>query len=72
MSSEVSRLRSEAAVYSGGTAADTSVSAVRWQQDEQTVAGLVFSFSVFAPIFTSPIFRWFKPLAVEPSCPGLR
>ena len=47
MSSRVSRLRSEAAVYSGGTAADTYVSVVRWQQGEQTGAGWVLSFSVF-------------------------
>lgn len=37
MSSGVSWLRSEAAVYSGGTAADTSASLVRWQQGEQSV-----------------------------------
>ena len=33
-------LRQEAALWSGGTAADTSVSLARWQQGEQTVAGM--------------------------------
>ena len=39
--------RSEAAVQSAGTAADTSVSVVRWQQGEQTVSGWMLSFSIF-------------------------
>ena len=39
--------RSEAAVYSAGTAADTSVCVVRWQHGEHTVAGCVLSFSDF-------------------------
>ena len=33
-------LGKEAAPQSGGTAADTSVSFARWQQGEQTVAGV--------------------------------
>ena len=44
---ELYNIRTEAAVYSAGTAADTSVCVVRWQQGEHTVAGCVLSFSDF-------------------------
>ncbi len=46
MNLNFSRPGEEAALQSGGTAADTSVSSSRWQQCEQTVAGWVLSFSL--------------------------
>ena len=48
----------EAALLSGITAVDTSVSFVRWQQGEQTVTGWVLSFSMLWIVgrhLTSPI-----------------
>ncbi len=37
-------LKKEAALESGGTAADTSVLLARWQQGKQAVAGMVVVF----------------------------
>ena len=40
MNQRVTQPEEEVALYSGGTAAVTSVSSVRWQQRDLTVAGV--------------------------------